>query len=84
MWLTKLKIAIVTKDTDSLSELIKDIPELSSKEDLEQASYLTKEAVELLKTFQADTKNSMAKIKKNLAFLRSTEVPISRKLDLTS
>ena len=84
MWLTKLKIAIVEKNTDSLGELINNIPKLSSKEDIDKAIYLTKEAAELLKTLRIDTKISMDKIKKNLAFLNSTHAKVKNRLDIKS
>ena len=84
MWLTNLKIAIIEKNTDALSDLLDDIPELSKADDIEQAIYLLREAVELLHTLQDETELSMGKIKKNLAFLRSTEVQSSKKLDIKS
>ena len=84
MWLTNLKIAIIEKNTDALSDLLDDIPELSKAEDIETAIYLLREAVELLHTLQDETELSMGKIKKNLAFLRSTDVQSSKKLDIKS
>jgi hypothetical protein len=65
MWLTKLKIAIIEKNTDALDALLDDIPQLSEAEDIEQAIYLLREASELLYTLQNETKISMGKIKKN-------------------
>jgi hypothetical protein len=82
MWLTKLKIAIIEKNTDALDALLDDIPQLSEAEDIEQAIYLLREASELLYTLQNETKISMGKIKKNIAFLRSTERPAVNKLDI--
>lgn len=82
MWLNKLKIAIVEKNTDALDALLNDIPQLSKAEDIEQAIYLLKEASKLLYTLQDEAKISMGKIKKNIAFLRSTERPKINKLDI--
>ena len=82
MWLTKLKIAIVEKNPQALDALMDDIPNLSKIEDLEMAVYLLKEATELMHTLKDDTELSMTKIKKNLQFLRSTEVRTSKKLDI--
>ena len=82
MWLTKLKIAIVEKNTDSLESLLDDIPELTEKEEVDQAIYLLREATELLYRLQDETKISMGKIKKNIAFLRSTERRKINKLDI--
>jgi len=44
MWLTKLKIAIVEKNTDNLNKLMDDIPQLEDKKEIEEAIYLLKEA----------------------------------------
>ncbi|EDZ63046.1 hypothetical protein SMGD1_1034 [Sulfurimonas gotlandica GD1] len=82
MWLTSLKIAIIEKNTDSLDMLMNDIPELSDAKDIEQAIYLLREATEMLHTLQDETKISMGKIKKNIAFLRSTERQKINKLDI--
>ncbi len=82
MWLTKLKIAIIEKNTDALSELVSDIPKLTDKKDIEEALYLSREALELLYTLKDETALNMSKIKKNLSFLRSTEVQTSTKLDI--
>lgn len=84
MWLTKLKIAIIEKNTEALDALMGDIPQLGTKEDLEQAVYLLREASELVYTLQEDASKSMAQIKKNLQFLRSTDIPTSKKLDIKS
>ena len=84
MWLTKLKIAIVEKNPVALSELLDDIPKFTKPQDIETAVYLLREASELMYTLQDETELSMNKIKKNLAFLRSTEVPRSGKLDIKS
>ena len=74
MWLTNLKIAILEKNTQQLSELLDDIPKLETKEEMEQAVYLLREASELLHTLKDATGSSMIKIKKKplfLAFYRS-------------
>lgn len=84
MWLTKLKIAIIEKNTEALDALMDDIPQLGTKENLEQAVYLLREASELVYTLQDDTFKSMAQIKKNLQFLRSTDIPTSKNLDIKS
>ena len=82
MWLTKLKIAIIEKNTDVLSELIQNIPVFTDQKDIEEALYLSREALELLYTLKDETALNMSKIKKNLSFLRSTEVPVSTRLDI--
>ena len=84
MWLTKLKIAVVEKDTDRLSSLMESIPKLESIEDMTAALYLIREAEELVYTLQDETSASMKQIKKNLAFLKSTEAQKTSKLDIKS
>ena len=84
MWLTNLKIAIVEKNTDRLTELMDDIPQLEKKEDIEQAIYLIKEATELVLTLQDKTSSSMKQMKKNIDFLKSTEHRTSNRLDVRS
>lgn len=84
MWLNSLKIAIVQKDADALGELIKDIPKLTDASDIQEAIHLLKAATDVLVTLQDETSASMKQIKKNLQFLRSTEIPTSIKLDITS
>lgn len=84
MWLTKLKIAIVEKNTDSIDKLMDNIPQLDSAEDIEEAIYLSKEATELLTMLKDETSDSMKQIQTNLKFLRSTETKALNKLDITS
>ena len=84
MWLNSLKIAIVEKNTDKIDELLNDLPQLESKEEIEEALYLLREATELVHTLKDETAHSMRQIKKNLQFLRSTDIPTSTKLDIKS
>jgi len=82
MWLNKLKIAIIEKNVDLLSELADNIPELTDAKDIQEAIFLLREASELVHTLKDKTSNSMKQIKKNIDFLRSTEIPTSKKLDI--
>jgi len=82
MWLTKLKISIVEKDTDVLDKLLDEIPTFSDIKEIEQAAYLLKEASELVHTLKDETSNSIRHIKKNIDFLRSSEDPKKSKLDI--
>ena len=84
MWLTSLKIAIVEKNTDSIDKLLDEIPELTDPQEIEEAVYLLREASKLLHTLKDQTSASMKQIKKNLQFLRSTDIPTSSKLDIKS
>lgn len=84
MWLTKLKIAIIEKNPDALGKLLDEVPQLESQKEIEEGLYLLKEATALMNTLKDETKASMKLIKKNLDFLRSTDIPTSKKLDIRS
>ena len=84
MWLTDLKIAIVEKNTDKINKLLDELPQLEDKLDIEQAIYLLREASELLYTLQDETSTAMKQIKKNMNFLKSTQVQAPNKLDIKS
>jgi len=82
MWLTKLKIAIIEKNTDSLDNLLDNLPKLDNEKEIEEVIYLLREANELVHSLQDNTSATMNQIKKNLQFLRSTDIPTSSKLDI--
>ena len=84
MWLTKLQIAIIEKNTQSIDKLLDETPEFSDKKQMEQAMYLLREAAELMYELKNETNLTMTQIKKNINFLRSTEMPTSVSLDITS
>lgn len=80
MWLNRLKIAIVEKNPDALAKLLDDVPQLQDPKEIEEAIYLLKEATSLMERLKDETKASMKQIKKNLDFLRSTDIPTSKNL----
>jgi predicted translin family RNA/ssDNA-binding protein len=84
MWLTKLKIAIIEKNAESLDKLLDDIPELTQITEIEEAVYLLEEASRVFSGLKDEVLKSMNQIQKNLQFLRSTDIPTSRNLDLKS
>ena len=84
MWLNKLKIAIVEKDTDVLDKLLDEVPKFTDITDTKEAMYLLREASILIHTLKDETSSSMKQIKKNIDFLRSTEAPKISKLDIRS
>ncbi len=84
IWLNKLQIAIIEKNTDSLDALLDDLPEFKDVGEMKKASYLLIEASRLLHALRDDTSYQMRKIQKNLKFLNSTQAPIVSKLDITS
>lgn len=84
MWLNKLKIAVIEKNFSSIGKLLDDIPKFESQREIEEAIYLLKEASDIADVLKDDTLKSMKQIKKNLSFLRSTDIPTSKKLDIRS
>ncbi|MBW6488267.1 hypothetical protein [Sulfurimonas sp.] len=82
MWLNKLKIAIIEKNPNALGKLLDDVPQLQDPKEIQEAIYLLKEATSLMESLRDETKASMKQIKKNLDFLRSTDIPTSKKLDI--
>ncbi|MDD3344654.1 MAG: hypothetical protein WC274_04510 [Sulfurimonas sp.] len=85
MWLDKLKIAIVQKDTDSISKLLDDISQIKDAkklEELQEASYLLQEASLLLNSLKDETLNSINQTKKSIDFLGSTDMRNSKGLDI--
>ncbi|MGE4420158.1 MAG: hypothetical protein AB7D38_10070 [Sulfurimonas sp.] len=84
MWLTKLKIAVVEKNPNALSKLLSDVPQLENQKEIEEALFLLREATALMKNLKEETQASMRQIKKNLDFLRSTDISTSKKLDIRS
>lgn len=84
MWLNKLKIAVIEKNFSSIDRLLDNIPKLESQKEIQEAIYLLKEASDIADTLRDDTSKSMKQIKKNLNFLRSTDIPTSKKLDIRS
>lgn len=83
MWLKSLKIAIVEQNTQLLDKLLEDIPHFSSKEELDQAICLLEEATNMMHTLREETRQTMLQLKKNLDFLRTTDIPTSKNLDVT-
>jgi hypothetical protein len=84
MWLTKLKIAIIEKNPDALGKLLDNIEHFEDPKEIEEALYLLKEATSLMHILKNETSVSMQQIKKNLDFLRSTDIHTSKKLDIRS
>jgi len=83
MWKTKLKIAIVNKDTDTIAILLDNTPEFSDLSQAEEVMYLLKEVANLAKKLKDETSTSMKQIKQNLNFLKSTQENKASSLDIT-
>ncbi len=84
MWLTKLQIAIIEENIENLDKLLDEMPLFDSRKDMESASYLLREAATLLHRLKNETALIMNQLKKNMDFLRSTEIRTPNKLDIKS
>ena len=84
MWLNQLKIAIIEKNIDKLDELMDNLPELEKQKEIEQAIYLLQEATSLVEGLKNSTQLSMIQMKKNINFLKSTQVSVTSKFDISS
>lgn len=84
-WSNRLKIAIIDKDTDTISQLLESMPQFSSLEEMQEAFHLIKQAKTLLETLKAETLSQMNQIKKNIDFLNSTQnTQKQNRLDISS
>ncbi len=84
MWLHKLKVALVEQDIERLNLLMDDLPSLETDTEIESALCLLKEATHLVENLRDDTQASMKQMQKNINFLKSTQAPLTSKLDINS
>ena len=84
MWLNKLKVAVVQRDTELLETLLDDLPQLEDEKDIEEALYLLAEATKIVQELKDETAASMVQMKKNIDFLNSTTANKTAKFDITS
>ena len=82
MWLKKLQIAIIEKNTDAIEKLLDTPPEFDNMKDVESAMYLLREAAELVYTLKDETALVIKQLKKNIDFLKSTQPSTVNKLDI--
>lgn len=83
MWLDKLKIAIIEKNTDNINKLLDETPEFSETKDIDSAMHLIKEALTLVYMLKDETSATMKQLKKHMNFLSATQAPKTiSKLDI--
>lgn len=82
MWLKKLQIAVIEKNTDAIEKLLDTAPEFDNIKDVESAMYLLREAAELVYTLKDETAFTIKQLKKNIDFLKSTQPSTVNKLDI--
>lgn len=81
MWIKKLQIAIIEKNTDAIDTLLEETPEFKNKKEIESAIYLLREAMELIYTLKDETALTMKQLKKNIDFLNSTQTQTQNRFD---
>ena len=79
-----LEIAIIEQDVDTISNLLDSMMEIEDVQEAKRALYLLAEASMLVSDLKDETAASMAQMKKNIDFLKSTEAPAVNKFDITS
>jgi len=84
MWLKSLKIALIEQNITQLEYLASNLPSFDNEQDIHQAITLFNEAIIVLKNLRDETSVSMKQIKKNIDFLKSTEVQHFNRLDIKS
>ena len=82
MWLNEFKVALITKDTKKIGELVLDVPEFETQEEREEAYYLYTQSLELLTNLKNETLASMKKMKDAITFMESSYIKSSTKLDI--
>ena len=81
-WIKQLKIAIAEKDMDKFDRLVDNVPKFTNNEDIIQSLFLLRDATKLVSDLKDETGLSMQKMKKHIDFLKSTEISVSKKLDI--
>ena len=83
-WFDKLKVAIVTKNTNQVKLLTNELPKLESIEELKKAQHLINEAYKLMVTLRDETSSQLSKIKRSIEFIESTHLDNKQGLDIVS
>ena len=84
MWLNRLKIALIEKNTDAIDTLLDETPDLKDVEEMKEASYILREVAVLLHELQDETAKNMKQLKKHIDFMGSTQAPRVSRLDIKS
>ena len=70
-WTNSLKIAVIEKDIQSISELIKTLPQFTDLDKAKEALSLVSTAIEIVDTEKQKILETIQKIKKTKVFLSS-------------
>ena len=82
-WRSELKVAIVSKNPQKISELIDTMPDFEEVEEMQEALYLIKEAYIVMNELKNETLLQREQIKKNIDFLESTAAQQKNSLDVS-
>lgn len=82
MWIKKLQIAVIEKNTDAIAKLLETTPKFEDKKDIERVMYLLREAAEVVYTLKDETALNLKRLKKHIDFLNSTQPATTNKLDI--
>ena len=82
-WLSELKVAIVSKDPQKISDLIDAMPEFEKVEQMQEALFLIKEAYIMMNELKSQTLTQREQIKKNIDFLESTAAQQKNSFDVS-
>ena len=84
MWLKRFKLAIVQKDISAIDTLLSEMPAFETREELEEAAWLTKEALGLMTSLQSENERALLQLRKNREFLKSAQSDAPSRLDVKS
>ncbi|MDD2357045.1 MAG: hypothetical protein PHX13_03935 [Thiovulaceae bacterium] len=82
MWLSEFKVAIITKNAESIDSLLSQIPQFNTIDEMQEAFYLFKQAYQLLHDLKDETATTMKKIKDSIRYIESTNTDGAPKLDI--
>ena len=82
-WLSELKVAIISKDPQKISDLIDAMPKFEKVEQMQEALFLIKEAYIMMNELKSQTLTQREQIKKNIDFLESTAAQQKNSLDVS-
>lgn len=87
IWIDRLTLSIIKKDTDAIDYLLDTMPKFSAVDDMKEIKevlYLFKEALELLYVLRDETAVSMRQIKRNIDFLGANMSNTTNRLNVKS
>ncbi|MDX1295666.1 MAG: hypothetical protein R3302_05345 [Sulfurimonadaceae bacterium] len=72
------------KDAGKIASLLDDMPQFENLSEIEEAAWLTKEAINVISELKDESQSAMIQIQKNIKFLESTQADSSKNLDIKS